>query len=78
MLTREGRAENTVQVIDHQIEGTVLVEGRLSENVRMRGEKNQQSWHAGEETARTEATPRTKSSSGSNITEKGNGYHVEH
>lgn len=40
MLSREGRAEDAVRAIHHQMEDTVLVEGRLSENVQMRGEKN--------------------------------------
>lgn len=43
MLSREGRAEDAVRAIHHQMEDTVLVEGRLSESVQMRGEKTQQS-----------------------------------
>lgn len=39
-LSTEGRAEDAVRAIHHQMEDTVLVEGRLSENVQMRGEKN--------------------------------------
>lgn len=37
MLSIEGRAEDAVRAIHHQMEG------RLSENVQMRGEKAQQS-----------------------------------